>query len=109
MQARLDRRSWHGKRERGCRGVVHLQVGIARAEPYEPCIDGKEQRTDAVSAQRLWQAAEQVDEEESPEREDDDVGQNHHADGDRVTAHFAPGGAPERSEEHTLELQPTMC
>src|SRR3546814_15206052 len=79
MQARLDRRSWHGKRERGCRGVVHLQVGIARAEPYEPCIDGKEQRTDAVSAQRLWQAAEQVDEEESTEREDDDVGQNHHA------------------------------
>src|SRR3546814_16636460 len=70
-----------------------LQVGIARAEPYEPCIDGKEQRTDAVSAQRLWQAAEQVDEEESPEREDDDVGQNHHADGDRV---------PARSEERRV-------
>src|SRR3546814_8454164 len=79
-----------------------LQVGIARAEPYEPCIDGKEQRTDAVSAQRLWQAAEQVDEEESPEREDDDVGQNHHADGDRVPAHFAPGGAPEAVVDREL-------
>src|SRR3546814_13803862 len=94
MQARLDRRSWHGKRERGCRGVVHLQVGIARAEPYEPCIDGKEQRTDAVSAPRLWQAAEQVDEDESPAREDDAVGQNHPADGARVPAHISTGRAP---------------
>src|SRR3546814_8604910 len=34
--------------------------------------------------------------------EDDDVGQNHHADGDRVPAHFAPGGAPEAVVDREL-------
>src|SRR3546814_18210721 len=95
MQARLYRRSWHGKRERGCRGVVHPQVGIARAEPSEPCIDGKEQRADAVSAQRLWQAAEQVEEAASPERADEDVGQTHLAERNRVRSPLSPAEAPQ--------------